>query len=83
MSSSLYWCPVPKPDPERTLDFDLKKKIAPRLWGHDGSIHGNKVEVGPAMVPYLEGLADCGVDGAADLIAAIHAHGAVELWIGG
>lgn len=40
------------------------------------------MEVGKEFVWYLEGLADCGVEGADDLIAAIRTHGSVIVWIG-
>lgn len=34
------------------------------------------------MIPYLEGLADAGVEGADELIRAINTHDAVVIWIG-
>lgn len=84
MSTSLYWRPVPQDTPPaRDLPYDLKKAISQRFWGHDGSLYGDEVELTQAHVMYLEGLRDAGVDGAADLIAAIRAHGAIELWIAG
>lgn len=82
MSSSLYWRPAPKNvPPARDLPESLKKRISQRLWGHDGSLNGDEIEIGKEMLPYLEGLDDAGAEGAADLIAAINAHGRVLLWI--
>lgn len=87
MSSSLYWRPAPKEEPPaHDLPFGLKKAISQRFWGHDGSLYGDKVEMGASVIPYLEGLADGGTeeiaDGARELIAAIRKHGTVEVWIG-
>lgn len=84
MSSTLYWRPAPKDVPApRDLPTGLKWALARRLWGHDGSLNGDEIELDEAIVPYLEGLADGGVEGAADLIAALRAHGTVLLWIAG
>lgn len=84
MSSSLYWRPAPKGVPEpRDLPEQLKKALANRFWGHDGSLLGEEVELDERIVPYLDGLSDGRVDGADDLIAAIRAHGEILLWIGG
>jgi len=86
MSTSLYWTPAPGDvPPAEELPFELKKAIAQRLWGHDGSLWGEKVELSranAAIIPYLEGLADAGVDGAAELIRAINTHDAVLVWVG-
>lgn len=82
MSSSMYWRPAPKErPPARPLSDDLKYRLARRLWDHDGSVGGDEVELGKEDLPYLEGLADGGVDGADDLVAAIHDHGRVLVWI--
>lgn len=84
MSSNLYWRPVPKEQPpKRELPFELKKALAQRLWGHDGSLYGDAVDLDERIVPYLEGLADGGIVGASELLAAIREHGEVELWIAG
>ena len=84
MSSTLYWRPAPKDvPPAEGLPYELKKAIARRFWDHDGSLHGDEIEVGAAEVPYLEGLSDGGVDGAEELLQAIREHGRVLLWIGG
>lgn len=83
MSTSLFWKPAPinEPEPE-TLDYDLKKAIAPRVWDHDGSIYGPEILFDKTRIPYLQGLADAHVDGAQELIDLIVDHGAVILWIG-
>lgn len=82
MSTDLHWMPAPKdqPPPE-ILGSALKRCLARRLWGHDGSLRGETVEVHESLLPYLEGLVDGKVDGAAELVAAIREHGAVLLWI--
>ena len=84
MSTNLYWRPVPKADPGHHLD-QIKYRIAPRLWGHDGSLHGDPVEIGQEMLGYLEGLHDAGSETVAseaqELIDAIRDYGAVELLI--
>lgn len=83
MSSTLYWRPAPKDvPPAESLPFELKKAIARRFWDHDGSLHGEEIEVDTEGVPYLEGLSDAGVDGADELLQAIREHGRVLLWIG-
>jgi len=85
MSSSLYWRPVPRDiPPAEELPYQLKKALSVRLWGHDGSLYGDKVELNKAtpIIPYLEGLADAGVEGAEELIRAINIHDAVVVWIG-
>lgn len=86
MSTSLYWRPAPKPTREEELPFALKKALARRLWGHDGSLYGDTRELDARIVPYLEGLVDGGMAevaaGAYDLIAAIKEHETIEVWIG-
>jgi hypothetical protein len=83
VSSSLYWRPAPTDRPApRDLPEGLKKALANRFWGHDGSLFGDEIELDERAVPYLDGLSDGRVDGAGDLIAAIRAHGKILLWIG-
>lgn len=81
MSSSLYWRPVPKLPEGQELPFELKKRLGRRIWNHDGSLTSDEYEVGNELVPYLEGLADGNVPGAAELVAAIEEHGQVQIWI--
>lgn len=84
MSTDLYWRPAPRViPPGNELPHALKRTLAKRLWGHDGSLNGDAVEVDKAFIPYLEGLADAEVAGARELINAIHEHGDVELFIRG
>lgn len=84
MSTSLYWRPAPKNlPPENYLPPALKHAIAKRIWEHDGSVHGDEIEVNKAFLPYLEGLADGHVEGAGELISAIREHETVLLWIAG
>ncbi len=82
MSTDLWYRPVPKDQPPaETLPYPLKRAIARRYWDHDGTLCGDELEFTAADVPYLEGLADGGVEGARELIGAIREHGAVILWI--
>lgn len=85
MSSNLYMRPVPKNPPRDDLPFGLKKAIAQRFWGHDGSLFGDAIQVDRSWVMYFEGLRDSGngevAEGAAEVLAAIRDHGVVELWI--
>lgn len=82
MSKNLYWRPAPK-DPEETygLGIELKMILARRFWNHDGSSKGDKIEMNQAMLPYLMGLDDAGVQDAAELGEAIKKHRTVEIWI--
>lgn len=81
VSTGLKWRPaVPLPDAEQ-LAYELKRALGRRLWGHDGSLHGDDQEVGSEFVPYLEGLVDAGLTSAQDLIDAIERHGRVIIWI--
>lgn len=88
MSSSLYWRPAPKdPPPRRHLPFGLKKAIAQRIWGHDGSLYGDAVEIDLSWTMYFEGLRDAGnseiAEGAREVLAALAEHGKIELLIAG
>jgi hypothetical protein len=38
MSTSMYWRPVPKDLPEPESVSGVKRLLAERLWGHDGSL---------------------------------------------
>jgi hypothetical protein len=82
----MYWRPVPKDLPEPESVSGVKRLLAERLWGHDGSLYGEPIEVGKSLIPYLEGIADAGSgerkEDAEALIAAIREHGSIELWIG-
>lgn len=88
MSFGLYFRPVPKEvPPAESLSVALKYKIAPRIWGHDGTIRG-QVFLTRKDLPYLEGIrAGAGLNseagsGADHLIIAIKKHDAVSVWIG-
>lgn len=74
MSANLMWEPAKRkaqslPD---GLKFVLRDK-----YGWDG----NRKIYGPGQLSYLRGLADAGVEGAEELIAAIEKHEEVELWL--
>jgi hypothetical protein len=88
MSTSLYWRPVPKETPpEHDLPYGLKRAIAERLWGHDGSLYGDKIVIDASYRQYFVGLADGGngeiAEGALEVLKALDEHGAIEIWIGG
>jgi hypothetical protein len=82
----MYWRPAPRDiPPAEYLDDALKRRLAYRLWRHDGSLHGDHTTIGTddrELIAYLEGLADANVDGARVLWDAIRAHGRVEVWVG-
>ena len=72
MSTTLYWQPVPNLPPLRSLPCGLKGFLAKRYLDH-GSLKGSfTIRRGSlGALNYLEGLADAGIDGAAELIGAI------------
>lgn len=86
MSFSLYWRPAdPPPPPETPEDNQLKYKLAPLLFEHDGTLRSGPVVLTSSngiVIGYLKGLAACEVDGAQDLLDAINDHGGVVLWVG-
>lgn len=84
MTTTMYWRPAPKDvPPAHDLPDTLKRILAQRHWGHDGSLYGGEVQLGTqADRAYLEGLQDAGVTGAGELLTAVMKHGTVELWIG-
>lgn len=79
MSSTLMWRPV-DPKSHDYLPDELKRVISRKLWDTDGSCGGGEAVVGPELIPYLEGLRDCRVKGAALLIELIEKHGSLILW---
>jgi hypothetical protein len=81
VSPSLHWKPVPKPPEDNDIDYDLALKLRKRIWEGNGTSFSIPVEVGEEIIPYLHGLMDCNVDGAAELIAEIREHGAIILYM--
>lgn len=79
MSSTLMWRPA-TPIEGSSLPFELKRTLSRKLWDTDGSIGGGDAMMTVSDIPYLEGLRDAGVRGAAELIGIIEQHGAVLLW---
>jgi hypothetical protein len=71
MSTNLYWRPI---SAGQQLPGQLKPFLAKRLWNSDGSISQEDIVVDSELIPYLEGLADAGVEGAHQLIGAIQRH---------
>ncbi|CAG6392154.1 hypothetical protein NMG29_31335 [Streptomyces cocklensis] len=84
MNRTLYWRPGAV-QPQYELSGDLKRAIAHRYWGHDGGARdGDQCPLTEEDIPYLEDLAEKGVDGAAALSAAIREHdNRVVVWITG
>jgi hypothetical protein len=84
MKTTPHWRPAPKDaPPPGELPEALGKAIERRLWDDYGHLREEVFEVGFEIIPYLEGLEDGNVDGAAELLAAIREHDRVWLWIGG
>lgn len=79
MSTCLYW--RPEPPPSGTLPDALKYELARRIWDSDGSVGQDAVTLDEESIPYLEGLAECGIDGASELTDAVRQHGRVQVWI--
>jgi hypothetical protein len=53
VSTSLHWRPTSEGS---SLGYALKWSLSEKLWGHDGSLSGDWVEVGLGLVPFLEGI---------------------------
>jgi hypothetical protein len=63
----------------------IKCIIAPRFFGHDGSLNSEPIELSAEDIPYLEGVADAAAnpeigDDAQRLIAAIKKHQRIKIW---
>jgi len=54
MSTSLYYREIPRE--EEHFGYRLKFILAPRLWGHDGSLGSPWTTVGRDLIPFLEGI---------------------------
>ena len=82
MSSGMYFRPKPKDvPPGKWLPDDIRHKLGMRLW--ESYSLRNEADLDKTDLPYLEGLADGGVEGAQELVDAIHEYGRVRVWIGG
>lgn len=81
MKTNLYWRPV-QPTRSHQLPHALKSILARRYWGQGGVAEPDSpYRMDDDEVPYLTGLLDADVAGAADLIAALRQHRSVEVWI--
>lgn len=84
MSTSLYWEPPPQ---KRTEDeiYSLKWILAKKFGQYDGSMAENLGMIGKNIIPYLEGIMDCGTQSMAEdakkLIEAIEKYGEIEIYI--
>lgn len=84
MARRLYWRPG-SVRPRNELPDALKRELAPWLWRHDGGGRdGDECQLTEDDIPRLQLLADRGVSGAADLIAAIGENdNRVVVWVSG
>lgn len=86
----MYYRPAPVPPEPDSLMTELARKLAVFLFDYDPAEQEFTYPVGPvrvdtanhALMGYLQGLAACDVDGAADLLEELNGAGAVMLWIG-
>jgi hypothetical protein len=53
MSTSLYWLPNESKEPNY-LGKGLKYHLSPKVFGHDGSLYGEKL-ITKDYIPFLEG----------------------------
>jgi hypothetical protein len=89
VSFNFYWKAVPEPQdvPRGDLETRLKYFMAPRMWGHDGTLRGDTVLDG-GDIAYLTGMLDALKEdqfmhkSLEDLINNIKEHGRVFIWIG-
>jgi len=78
MGSSLFY--APEPTPKRTyLGDELKRALAPRLWGDDGSLSNGIAYFDESHILYLQGIMDAGIEEAAVLIDAINKYGTIQI----
>lgn len=80
MSTAMMWRPV-RPQAGEELDYRLKKAVARRWFGHDGSLAAGPVTLRQSDLPYLQGLADAGIPDAQTLMQAVGKFEAVEVWL--
>lgn len=76
MSATLYW--EPPPSEGGALSDELKYVLGRKLCDTDGTI-GYPTEVDEKLIPYLEGLHDCGVKDADNLIKIIKKYRTITL----
>ena len=79
MSASLHWKPVPKEPDDNYLSHELMFKLRERLWDQ-GLPLTTEVLISVEAIPYLEGLADCGIEDAQKLSDLLREHQAVILY---
>lgn len=77
----MHWRPRPQKPEGEWVEDRLRHILARKLWDHDGSIADGPTALGRDMLPYLQGLADADVEGAAELIAAIQKYVEIEVEI--
>ena len=75
MSQNLYWKPV-VPNQGHDLPDALKYKLRDKY-----DLYGSPSVLGMRDVGYLSGLADCGIEGASELMEAIEKNGEVEVYL--
>jgi hypothetical protein len=73
MSMNLYWQPIT--DNWRWLPYALKRVISDKFFNGVGG----SLTMGETLLPWLQGLADAGVEGSPELMGAIEKHGLIEI----
>lgn len=78
MSTSLYWKPPVKE--HSFVGTQIKYHLAPKLWGHDGTLSSEWTIIDKSLIPFLEKLKGKEVRAEAQkLIKLIRKHGQIEI----
>lgn len=78
MSKNMYWRPART---EATSIPDrLRQILVPKVFGSI-PLPNDVASLDQLIIPYLQGLQDAGVEGAAHLIGAIRNHRVIDVWI--
>lgn len=85
MSRSMHWRPVPPPPVDNQLSTDLMFRLEKHLfdghWEYNSPCEIDNV-TDRNLMGYLQGLADCGIEDATELINLVREHGKIEIWAG-
>jgi hypothetical protein len=80
MSATMHWKPIPQPQEDNYIAQEVSWKLRKRLWEENGTAFSQELTVGTGLIPYLTGLMDACIEGAAELIAQIKEHGEIILY---